>query len=70
MCNVVVLSVVNGATGVTDSVVLATVTTGAEVVFVSVLEIEGNGDVILETVLGEPGVMVVVVGDECYLCWV
>ena len=63
-CNVVVLLVVNGETGVTASVVIARVTTGTKVVCVSVLDVAGKWDVVLETVPGESGVMEVVVGGE------
>ena len=65
-CNVVVLLVVNGATGVTASVIIARGITGSKVVCVSVLDVGGKGDVILETVPGEPGVVVVVVGGEAF----
>ena len=66
-CNGVVLLVVNGATGVTASVVVARVTPGTKVVCVSVLDVGGKGDVVLVTLPGKPGVVEVVVGGEVSL---
>lgn len=64
LSNVVVLRAVDESTSVTDSVILATVPTEAETVCGSVLDLRSKGDVVLENVLGEPGVVMLVVGGS------
>lgn len=62
----VVLLVIKGAGGVTDSVVVAEVTTGKDTVSVSTGGEAGRGEEVVEAVLGKPGGtgVVVVVGGR------